>query len=150
MKASRGTRSGRVVAVVAVAATSLVAFASLGGVGLAQSAVGLAQYQYGKKVTICHKGKRTIRISIRAWPAHKRHGDTQGACTLAVRHGKKHHEAHHAERSHGKKVERVRVVRVERAHGKKVERAHGKKVERAHEAAAQSSEGRGNGKGHDQ
>lgn len=131
MRASRGNRSGRVVAVVAVAATSLVAFASLGGVGLAQSAVGLAQYQYGKKVTICHKGKHTIRISVRAWPAHKRHGDTEGACTLTARHGKNHHRGHHAEQSHGKKVER----------------GHGK-VERTHEAAEQTS-GR-HGKGHDQ
>ncbi len=39
----------------------------------------------GKKITICHRnhGRRggvTITISINAWPAHKRHGDTVGAC----------------------------------------------------------------------
>ena len=39
----------------------------------------------GKKITICHRnhGKRggvTISISINAWPAHQRHGDTVGAC----------------------------------------------------------------------
>jgi hypothetical protein len=77
---SSRSRRSRAAGVVAVAIASLVAFASLGGVGLAQSAIGLAQYQYGKKITICHKGKNTIRISVRAWPAHKRHGDTEGAC----------------------------------------------------------------------
>ena len=72
----------------------MVAFASLGGVGLAQGA-GLAQYQYGKKLTICHKGKNTIRISTRAWPAHKRHGDTLGTCADAKKkaHAKVRQEA---------------------------------------------------------
>lgn len=89
--ASRRTRRKRVMAVVTVAVVAVVAFASLGGAGLAQSAVGLAQYQYGKKVTICHKGKNTIRISVRAWPTHKRHGDTQGSCIAGAKkkHGKK-------------------------------------------------------------
>ncbi len=32
------------------------------------------------KVTICHKG-HAIRVSKNALPAHKRHGDTVGACT---------------------------------------------------------------------
>ena len=83
MKEIEGEPRPRGVALVAVVAASVVAFASLGGVGLAQSAVGLAQYQYGKKVTICHKGKNTIKISTRAWPAHKRHGDTLGTCAEA-------------------------------------------------------------------
>jgi len=34
-----------------------------------------------KKVTICHKGKETITISINALPAHLGHGDTEGACS---------------------------------------------------------------------
>ena len=83
MKEMRGNLIRRGVALVAVIAASLVAFASLGGVGQAQSSVGLAQSQYDKKVTICHKGKNTIRISISAWPAHKRHGDTLGTCAAA-------------------------------------------------------------------
>jgi uncharacterized membrane protein YgcG len=67
---------------VAVATTvaSLVAFAALGGVGLAQSGMGIAQYQYGKKVTICHKGKVTITVSVSALPAHMAHGDKVGTC----------------------------------------------------------------------
>ena len=33
-----------------------------------------------RKVTICHKGKNTITISINALPAHLDHGDTVGPC----------------------------------------------------------------------
>lgn len=89
----REDRGARVLGAIAVAAIAAVAFASLGGASLAQSAIGLAQNQYGKKVTICHKGKRTIRISVRAWPAHQRHGDVQGPCATVKRHG--HHGEHH-------------------------------------------------------
>jgi hypothetical protein len=93
------------VAFAVLAAVTAVAFGLLGGAGLAQSAVGLAQYQYGKKVTICHKGKRTIRISTRAWPAHKRHGDTLGACAEATKHATKAHAQTTLGGEHGKKAE---------------------------------------------
>jgi hypothetical protein len=72
------------IAAVTAAVASLVAFAALGGVGVGQSAIGAAQYQYGKKITICHKAgpKKfvTITVSVNAWPAHSRHGDTLGKC----------------------------------------------------------------------
>ena len=38
------------------------------------------------KITICHippgnpDNKKTITISLSAWPAHRAHGDTEGAC----------------------------------------------------------------------
>jgi hypothetical protein len=68
----------------AAAVAALFAFAALGGVGVGQSAIGAAQYK-APKVTICHKAgpnKRvTISVSANAWPAHKRHGDTLGACS---------------------------------------------------------------------
>jgi hypothetical protein len=32
------------------------------------------------KVTLCHKGKKTISVGASAVPAHLRHGDTLGAC----------------------------------------------------------------------
>ena len=32
------------------------------------------------KITICHKKKKTLSVSINAWPAHQAHGDTKGAC----------------------------------------------------------------------
>ncbi len=93
----RNNRRRRIAAAAAVAVVASTAFALLGGVGLAQSAIGLAQYQYGKKVTICHKGKKAISVSVRAWPAHKRHGDTEGACvgTAENKHGSKAESAKH-------------------------------------------------------
>ena len=67
-------------AIAAALATSLLAaFAALGSVGAAQSTIGAAQYQYGKKVTICHKG-HTISVGKAAEPAHVRHGDSVGTC----------------------------------------------------------------------
>ncbi len=105
MERSMGSRSQRGAALVVVVVASLVAFASLGGIGFAQSAVGLAQYQYGKKMTICHKGKRNIRISVRAWPAHKRHGDVAAVCQKVEKHAKKAHlKKAHAEKAHAEKA----------------------------------------------
>lgn len=72
----------RIAAAAALVACMLAAFAALGGVGVAQSAVNAAQGQYGKKVTICHKGK-TITVSKKALPAHLRHHDTIGTCAAA-------------------------------------------------------------------
>ena len=40
-----------------------------------------AQYQYGKaKVSLCHKGKKTITVGAPAVKAHLAHGDTLGRC----------------------------------------------------------------------
>ncbi len=80
MKNPRTSR--RIAAAATVAVCCVTAFAALGGVGLAQSAP--SDGQYGKKVTICHKGKKTITVSKSAWPAHKRHGDTLGSCQSAA------------------------------------------------------------------
>jgi hypothetical protein len=71
-----------------VAFAALLVFAVIGGSGLAgglakpaKSQYGPGQYQYGHKVTICHKGKVTIRVAIVAWlRAHQKHGDTLGPC----------------------------------------------------------------------
>lgn len=90
-------RRNRLIAAVTSSAVGLVLFVALGGAGLAQSAIALAksqygppgQYQYGKKVTICHKGKNTITISVNAWPAHQRHGDTEGPCAVQTAGAKK-------------------------------------------------------------
>ena len=136
MKEMRGNLS-RGAALAAVIAASVVAFALLGGVGQAQSA-GLAQSQYGKKVTICHKGKNTIRISTRAWPAHQRHGDTLGTCAEAKK--KAHAKKVHAKKLHAKKE-----------HGKSGGE-HGKKAEQSSEPVAATTsdatagKGKGNGK----
>jgi hypothetical protein len=70
----------------AVVGVSLVASASLAGIGFARtSSTSAEQYQYGK-ATVCHKtGSKkhpfqTITISQNALKAHLKHGDTPGAC----------------------------------------------------------------------
>ncbi len=80
---TRAARPGvRLLVAAVLAGVMLVA---LGGLGYASSgglAAAAAQYQYGKKVTICHKGK-TIRVSVNALRGHRRHGDSVGTCTAA-------------------------------------------------------------------
>src|SRR5678815_5712108 len=71
----------------AVSLAMLVPVAMFAGSGFARGSASAAQYQY--KLTICHHagphGKmHTIRISSAAWKAHRKHGDTVGACPAAV------------------------------------------------------------------
>ena len=73
-------RSHRLVAAVVSSAAALVAFVALGGAGLAEGAISLAQNQHDHKATVCHKDRNTITVSVNALPAHEAHGDTQGAC----------------------------------------------------------------------
>ena len=123
----RFTRKSPRVAVAAALATGmLTVFAALGGVGVAQSAVSAVQYQYGKKVTICHKGK-TITVSKNAVPAHvRKHGDTLGPCTSA---------AAKAKAAKAAKAAKVKAAKV------KAEKAHAEKPN------AQKGEKPGKGKG---
>lgn len=112
------------VAVAAALATSLLAvFAALGGVSVAQSAISAAQYQYGHKVTICHKGK-TITVGKAAEPAHARHGDAVGTCAAA-------------------KAKKAKAAKIKAA---KIKAA---KAKAAEEKASQDDDkpGKGNGKG---
>jgi hypothetical protein len=91
-------RKRRVAAAASTVLGAVVLFAALGGIGLAGGVISVVQYQYGKKITICHKGK-TITISQKAWPAHQRHGDVQGTCAAAKAKkdkGKHKGSAHHA------------------------------------------------------
>ena len=47
----------------------------------AQKQYGPAGHQYGKtKVTLCHKGKKTITVGAPAVKAHLRHSDKLGRC----------------------------------------------------------------------
>jgi hypothetical protein len=47
----------------------------------AKKQYGPAGKQYGKtKVTLCHKGKKTITVGAPAVKAHLRHGDKLGRC----------------------------------------------------------------------
>ncbi len=83
------SRRSRVVTTIIATVVAVAAFASFGGIGLAHGVINLAQYQYGKKITICHKQKRTITVSVNAWPAHQRHGDTVGPCQAPTAAAKK-------------------------------------------------------------
>lgn len=83
------SRRCRVVTTIIATVVAVAAFASFGGIGLAHGVINLAQYQYGKKITICHKQKRTITVSVNAWPAHQRHGDTVAPCQAATAAAKK-------------------------------------------------------------
>jgi hypothetical protein len=62
----------------------LVGFGALGSP--ASAASGEYEYQYGKKITICHhtgskkNPTQTITVSENAVPAHLAHGDTLGPC----------------------------------------------------------------------
>jgi hypothetical protein len=74
----------RLVAAAALTGALLVPLAVFAGSGSATNS-SAAQYQY--KITICHHTHSamhpavTISVSVNAWPAHRRHGDTIGPCT---------------------------------------------------------------------
>jgi hypothetical protein len=82
---------GRGLVGVVVALGALVTFAVFGGTGLAGSTAkptkaqyAPGQYQNANKVTLCHKAKVTIRVSVSALPAHEAHGDVVGTCAAAA------------------------------------------------------------------
>ena len=89
----RAITGGRGVRAVLVAGAGAAMFAVAASVGGAVSPTGKHsashQYQYDKKVTICHRtGSKkhpfvTIRVSKRAVRAHLRHGDKLGPCSRA-------------------------------------------------------------------
>jgi len=61
-----------------------LACAALAGTGLAArpatTPASAAQQPQAAKVTVCHKGRVTIRIAPSAVAAHKAHGDQPGPC----------------------------------------------------------------------
>ena len=87
LQGDRGVRAGL------VAGAAAIIFAVAASVGGAVSPMGKDsasnQYQYDKKVTICHRtGSKkhpfvTIRVSRRAVRAHLAHGDKLGPCSRA-------------------------------------------------------------------
>ena len=88
-KRSIHRKTPRVAIAAAIATGTVAVFAALGGAGIAQDSISAAQYQYGKKTTVCHKGKKSISIGNPAVAAHLRHGDTVGPCTSAAAKAKK-------------------------------------------------------------
>ena len=123
-------KTSRIAAAAVMVVCMLVAVAALGGVGHAQNVITAAQGAYGKKVTICHKGKKTISIGKSAWPAHQRHGDTLGTCASAAAKAKK------------AKAAKAAKAKAEAAKAK----AEQKKAEKKQDQAADKP-GKGKGKG---
>jgi uncharacterized membrane protein YgcG len=133
--------------------SAVAVFAALGGIGLANGVISVAQYQYGHdKVTICHKGK-TLTISTKAWPAHQRHGDTQGACATEKKHedhGKHKGAAHHAP-NHGGGTTTTTTTTTTTATTTTTETGHGHDDgggDNGNGHGNGNSGGNGNGKGH--
>jgi hypothetical protein len=81
----------RLAAAAVVSAGLLIPLAAFGASGAGQSSSAAAQY----KITICHHTHskkhptRTIKVSVNAWKAHAKHGDTMGACAPAAAPSKK-------------------------------------------------------------
>jgi hypothetical protein len=116
---------------------------AIGGLGYASTSghASAAQYQY--KITVCHhtKGKGgthhvTINVSVRAWAAHQRHGDTMGACTTRAS------VQSHSAPGHVKKFHPKRSLKAERS-GKKSEKAEKQKGK---EKEKEKEKGKGKGK----
>ncbi|MGH3072506.1 MAG: hypothetical protein ACRDNB_09605 [Gaiellaceae bacterium] len=126
---SNSRKTPRLAAAVAVAVCMVLAFAALGGVGLAQTSRGPGGSQYDKKVTICHKGKRTIKISKKALKAHQRHGDTVGSCSSVA----------------AKKARKAKAAKAAKAKAAKAKAAKAEKSQAA-ETRAEEKSGKGKGK----
>ena len=84
---TKRTSRGRFGFALVVGLGAVVAFAMIGGTGLAgglkkpaKAQYAPGQYKNAGKVTLCHKGKVTIRVGAPAVKAHTAHGDTVGAC----------------------------------------------------------------------
>ena len=129
----------RIAAAVALVACMVMAFAALGGVGAAQTAVNAAQGQYGKKVTICHKGK-TITVSKKALPAHLRHGDTVGTCAAAK-----------AKKAKAAKIKAAKAkaakAKAAKAKAEKAKADKSQAEEKSHKPAEGEKPGKGKGRG---
>ena len=125
----------RIAGAAALVACMVTAFAAFGGAGFAKNGVSAGQYQYGAKVTICHKGKNTITVGKAAVPAHLRHGDTVGPCTSVA-----------AKKA---KAAKIKAAKIKAAKAKAAEaKAAEAKAEKGNEKpSANENPGKGKGKG---
>ncbi len=119
----------------------LLALSALGGVGFAKNTPA-AQSQYEKKVTVCHKGKVTIRVGRPALKAHLAHGDSQGTCAAARSASAAKGKGKAKKQAQPAPTATTPTATSSSGHGK------GKKQEQpAPTAAAPSDHGNGHGKG---
>jgi hypothetical protein len=126
----------RALGAAAVTTALLVPLGVFGAPALARSAAASSQYggsaEYQYKITICHHTHskkhpmHTIKVSVNAWKAHQKHGDTLGACPATV--------AAAAAAKHGKSGE----------HGKSNNDTHGNSGTKGDSG----DNGNGHGKGH--
>ena len=128
----------RLASTLALAVGVVSLFVALGGVGMAQSAISASQYQYGKKATVCHKGKKTISIGRAAVPAHLRHGDTVGTCAAARAKAAKAKKAK-AAKAKAAKVKAAKV-KAQKAKAEKAQAQKGKSAEAKATAAEPKNE----------
>ena len=131
----KNTSPKRLGMTVAVALGAVVAFAAVGGTGFAGSLAKPSKTQYAPgqyvnpgKVTICHKGKVTIRVSMRALPAHEAHGDDVGSCAAVAAKAK-------AAKAKAKAAKA------------KAKAAKAPETDASADASSSAASGRGNGKG---
>ena len=143
---SNSRKTPRLAAAIAVAACMVMAFAALGGVGLAQTSGGPGGKQYAKKVTICHKGKKTIRISKKALPAHQRHGDTVGSCASAAAKKAKKAKAAKAAKGKAAKVAKAKAAKPAKANAEKAKAEQPKADKPKPEQSGKEGKGKGKGK----
>jgi hypothetical protein len=131
-------KRSRVAGAAAMVVCLLTAVAALGGVGAAQSAISSADKAYGKKVTVCHKGKKTISIGKAALPAHLRHGDTVGTCAAA--------KAKKAKAAKAAKAKAAKVAKAKAAKAK-AEEAKAAAEKKQQDKSSEKGENPGKGKG---
>ena len=128
---------------VTVAAGAILAFAAIGGTGLAGSLAKPVKAQYGPgqdvnpgKVTLCHQQKVTIRVSTRALPAHEAHGDVVGTCAAAASAAKAK-----------AKAQAAKAAATAKAAAKAAKAAAKSAVKAQSQAGAQSGQSNGQGTG---
>lgn len=143
------SRKRRITGAIALVTALVAVFAVLGGIGVAQSAISAAQYQYGpKKVTICHKGKKTISVGKKAAIAHMRqHGDTLGSCAAAKAKKAKAAKAKAAKVAKAKAAKAEAKARAEKAKAKHAEKGKPKSDDAEAKSSESSDKGNGKGKG---